>query len=148
VHNPLKELEVHKNRADYNKLLKSRAHAYEKGFDTDIDSALKKLENARWSYNPKDERGQGNMSIREMLSPFGHDKDSDRKELYGNNGRIVWEPVPDPEPEPEPDPEPIPEPEPDPEPEPEPEPEPDPEPEPEPEPDPEPDPDPIPDLPF
>ena len=25
----------------------------------------------------------------DMLDPFGHDKDSDRKELYGNNGRPI-----------------------------------------------------------
>ena len=52
----------------------------------------------------------------DMLDPFGHDKDSDRKELYGNNGRVirVVEPPPDPDPEPEPEPEPEPPPDPDP----------------------------------
>lgn len=47
------------------------------------------LNRARWSYNPHDTRGQGNMGKPDMLDPFGHDKDSDRKELYGNNGRPI-----------------------------------------------------------
>jgi hypothetical protein len=47
------------------------------------------LNRARWSHNPHDTRGQGNMGKVDMLDPFGHDKDSDRKELYGNNGRPI-----------------------------------------------------------
>jgi len=58
------------------------------------------LNRARWSHNPHDTRGQGNMGKVDMLDPFGHDKDSDRKELYGNNGRPIREkeseePLPD-----------------------------------------------------
>jgi len=49
------------------------------------------LDRARWSYNSHDDRGQGNMGKVDMLDPFGHDKDSDRKELYGNNGRPIRE---------------------------------------------------------
>nr|MBP7217263.1 hypothetical protein [Candidatus Omnitrophota bacterium] len=110
----------------------------------DASSALAQLDHARWWYNPNDTRGQGNMGSVTMLSPFGHDKDSDRKELYGNNGRVVREvtpepdpipdppPVPDPVPTPEPEPDPVPTPEPDPIPEPEPDPTPVPNPEPEP----------------
>ena len=105
---------------------------------------LNKSEHSRWDYNPRDDRRQGNRSIHDMLDPYGHDKDSDRKALYGNNGRIIREPLPDPEPDPLPDPDP----EPDPVPEPEPTPDPVPEPEPTPTPEPEPDPDPIPEMPF
>lgn len=66
------------------------------------------LERARWFHNPNDERGQGNMGKVDMIAPYGHDKDSDRKELYGNRGRVVREPEPEPEPDPEPEPEPEP----------------------------------------
>lgn len=47
------------------------------------------LNQARWAHNPHDTRGQGNMGKPDMLDPFGHDKDSDRKELYVNNGRPI-----------------------------------------------------------
>lgn len=50
---------------------------------------LNALEQARWSYNPHDDRGQGNMGKPTMQDPFGFDKDSDRKELYGNKGRPI-----------------------------------------------------------
>ena len=98
-----------------------------------LEKSLRKLHRARWAYNPKDTRGQGNMGNVDMLDPFGHDKDSDRKELCGSNSRVikVIEPEPPPEPElpPEIEPEPPPEdPEPDPPPDPEPPPEPDPDP--------------------
>ncbi len=84
-----------------------------------LGASLRKLDKARWSYHPRDDRGQGNMGKVDMLDPFGHNKDSDRKELYGNRGRVIREIIePDPPPEPEPDPIPEPEPEPDPEPEP------------------------------
>lgn len=86
----------------------------------DLREALFELENARWSYNPHDERGQGNMGEVDMLAPYGHDKDSDRMELYGNRGRVIRAVEPEPEPTPEPDPQPTPEPEPEPEPVPEP----------------------------
>ena len=56
-----------------------------------IKKLIASLEKARWSQNPHDERGQGNMGKPKMLDPFGHDKDSDRKELYGNNGRPIRE---------------------------------------------------------
>ena len=62
------------------------------------------LSRARWSHNPHDTRGQGNMGKPDMLDPFGHDKDSNRKELYGNNGRPIRV---DEEPPTEPPPEPI-----------------------------------------
>ena len=48
-------------------------------------------ENAKWWKHPTDERGQGNNGKPKMLDPFGHDKDSNRKELYGNNGRPIRE---------------------------------------------------------
>ena len=66
------------------------------------------------------------MGRPDMLNPYGHDKDSDRLELYGNRGRVIKEvePAPEPEPEPEPVPEPDPQPTPDPEPTPPPEPDP------------------------
>lgn len=104
----------------------------EKKLLSDLKDALIKLNHSRWSYNPGDERGQGNMGRVDMLAPFGHDKDSDRMELYGNRGRVIRivEPIPEPEPEPTPEPEPIPEPEPAPEPTPEPSPAPSPPPEP------------------
>lgn len=47
-----------------------------------VDSLLKslnKFEHARWDYNPKDTRGQGNMGKVEMRSPYGFDKDSGRE---------------------------------------------------------------------
>jgi len=54
---------------------------------SNLEDALIKLEHAKWSYNPHDDRGQGNMGRVDMLAPYGHDKDSDRMELYGNRGR-------------------------------------------------------------
>lgn len=94
--------------------------------------ALNKLNHARYNYNPNDTRRQGNMGKVDMLDPYGHDKDSNRMELYGNQGRVIKEPIPEPEPEPELVPEPVPELVPEPVPEPKPEPEPLPEPPPEP----------------
>ena len=47
------------------------------------------LDRARWAHNPHDTRGQGNMGKPDMQDPLGHDKDSDRKEVSGNNGRPV-----------------------------------------------------------
>ena len=79
-----------------------------------LNEAISKLEHSRWAYNPHDDRGQGNMGSVDMIAPYGHDKDSDRKELYGNRGRVIRavEPTPPPEPTPEPTPppEPVPEP--------------------------------------
>jgi len=124
----------------------------------DLNRSLLKLNNSKWSYNPHDDRGQGNMGKVDMLDPFGHDKDSNRKILYGNNGRVIKQiapepepepdPIPEPEPQPDPIPEPVPEPEPEPLPEPAPEPAPAPDPIPEPAPEPAPAPDPIPEFPF
>lgn len=54
-----------------------------------LKGVLNALEHARWAYNPHDDRGQGNNGKPDMLDPFGFDKDSDRKELYGNNGRPI-----------------------------------------------------------
>jgi len=65
-----------------------------------------KEEASKWSYNPNDDRGQGNTGKPEMIAPFGHDKDSDRKEVYGNRGRIIKQEEPEPEPPPPPDPDP------------------------------------------
>ena len=112
----------------------------------ELDSSLRKLEHARWDFNPSDERSQGNKGKVDMLAPYGHDKNSDRKKLCGNNGRVIKEiePTPVPEPEPTPVPEPEPTPVPEPEPTPVPEPEPTPVPEPEPTPVPEPEPTPVP----
>jgi hypothetical protein len=112
----------------------------------DLQKSLDKLNQSRWAYHPRDERGQGNMGRVDMLDPYGHDKTSDRKELYGNRGRVIREIIP-PEPVPEPEPVPVPEPQPEPQPEPTPEPAPDPTPVPQPEPTPPPV-DPIPDFPF
>ncbi len=95
----------------------------------DLNRSLLRLNQSNWSYHPRDDRGQGNMGKVDMLDPFGHDKDSDRKELYGTRGRVIKEIIPEPEPEPPIEPEPEPPPEPDPPPEPEPPPEPDPIPE-------------------
>lgn len=99
---------------------------------SNLEDALRKLGHTRYSYNPHDQRGQGNMGKVDMLAPYGHDKDSDRMELYGNRGRVIRtqeaEPVLEPVSEPVPVPEPIPEPEPEPEPEPVPIPEPMPQP--------------------
>jgi hypothetical protein len=63
---------------------------------------------SRWSYNPHDERGQGNMGKPDMVAPYGHDKDSDRLELTGSRGKVIRSAEPPPEPEPPPDPEPEP----------------------------------------
>jgi hypothetical protein len=45
----------------------------------------------RWSYNPLDERGQGNMGRPDMRDPYGFDKDSDR--VAGERGRRIIEPA-------------------------------------------------------
>lgn len=50
-----------------------------------------KSENGKWWKHPFDTRGQGNNGTPRMLNPYGFDKDSDRKELYGNNGRPIKE---------------------------------------------------------
>ena len=98
-----------------------------------LQGVLQKLQHSKWWYNSHPESQGGNMGKPEKLDPYGHDKDSDRMELYGNRGRVIKTPVSEPEPEPTlPPPEPEPEPEPTPPP-PEPEPEPTPPP-PEPEP--------------
>ena len=56
----------------------------------EVKERLAKIDNSRWSYNPNDDRGQGNMGNVTMIAPYGHDKDSDRLALYGNRGsRIV-----------------------------------------------------------
>lgn len=47
----------------------------------------KKFEKARWSYNPKDERGQGNMGKVDMRDPYGFDKDSGREK--DERGRAI-----------------------------------------------------------
>lgn len=39
----------------------------------------KSFEKARWSHNPHDDRGQGNMGKPNMRDPYGHDKDSGRE---------------------------------------------------------------------
>lgn len=46
---------------------------------------LETLQKARWSYNPYDERGQGNMGKPLMRDPYGFDKDSGREK--GERGR-------------------------------------------------------------
>jgi hypothetical protein len=114
----------------------------------DLEKSLEKLDHARWAYNPNDQRGQGNMGKPDMIAPYGHDKDSDRKELYGNRGRVIKTTVPEP-PAPEPTPPPAPEPTPPPAPEPPPVPQPTPPPAPTPPPEPTPDPgQPVPQPPF
>jgi hypothetical protein len=47
------------------------------------------LGRARWSYNPHDERGQGNMGKPAMRDPYGHDKDSGREK--SERGRPIKE---------------------------------------------------------
>jgi hypothetical protein len=51
---------------------------------------LNKFEHARWNYNPKDTRGQGNMGKVNMRSPYGFDKDSGRE--GSERGRPIREP--------------------------------------------------------
>ena len=65
-----------------------------------LKNALQKLERSRWAHHPHDTRGQGNMGRPTMLAPYGHDKDSDRMELYGNRGRVIKESELPPEPDP------------------------------------------------
>lgn len=45
----------------------------------ELVDALVKAEKARWSYNPHDNRGQGNMGKPDMLDPYGFDKNSGRE---------------------------------------------------------------------
>lgn len=49
---------------------------------------LRKYERARWGDHPRDTRGQGNMGKVDMLDPYGFARD-DRKELFGNRGRVI-----------------------------------------------------------
>lgn len=51
--------------------------------------SLNKLEHARWNYNPRDTRGQGNMGKVDMRSPYGFDKDSGRE--GADRGRPIRE---------------------------------------------------------
>jgi hypothetical protein len=57
-----------------------------KGKGKDFFGALGR---ARWSYNPHDERGQGNMGVPRMRDPYGHDKDSGREK--SERGRPIKE---------------------------------------------------------
>ena len=56
--------------------------------------SLNKLEKARWSHNPHDERGQGNNGKVNMRDPYGHDKDSGREK--SERGRPIREVETDP----------------------------------------------------
>ena len=127
---PKKDKKIdHEEGKFLNKALKRANHREEiseKKALHDLQKSLEKLKGSKWWYNPHDERGQGNNGKPDMLDPYGHDKDSDRKELYGNRGRKIREvepeppqpppfpepepPLPEPEPGPEPDPPPLPEP--------------------------------------
>lgn len=53
------------------------------------DAVAKGKENAKWSQNPNDERGQGNMGKPRMRDPYGFDKDSDREK--NERGRPIIE---------------------------------------------------------
>lgn len=117
-----------KFRIQKNHRIHADAHKHKTTTLNNLNQSLKNLEIAKWAYHPRDDRGQGNMGKVDMLDPYGHDKDSDRMELYGNRGRVIRDPAPEPEPDPVPEPEPDPVPEPDPEPDPIPEPDPEPEP--------------------
>ncbi len=137
VEKRIKDKDVQLYRSKAKKPVLSRRHLERKRnreLVGELGLAMNRLENSRWYHNPNDDRGQGNMGKVDMLDPYGHDKDSDRMELYGNRGRLIrlLDPVAEPEPPPESPsaPEPLPEPEPVPEPEPEPEPVPIPAPEP------------------
>jgi hypothetical protein len=57
-----------------------------RGMGKDFFAALGK---ARWSFNPHDERGQGNMGKPRMRDPYGHDKDSGREK--SERGRPIKE---------------------------------------------------------
>jgi len=70
---------------------RGRSEEQRKAKGEKVKNLFAALGKARWSHNPHDDRGQGNNGKPEMLDPFGHDKDSDRKELYGNNGRPIRE---------------------------------------------------------
>ena len=56
-------------------------HALVKG------KGVAKIEHAKWSHNPKDERGQGNMGKVDMRAPYGFDKDSGREGQ--DRGRLI-----------------------------------------------------------
>ncbi len=56
------------------------------------DNLPKAIEKARWSYNPNDERGQGNMGKVDMRDPYGFDKDSGREK--SERGRAIHEKEP------------------------------------------------------
>ena len=44
-----------------------------------LDTVMSKIEHAKWSHNPYDTRGQGNMGRPDMQDPYGFDKDSGRE---------------------------------------------------------------------
>lgn len=67
--------------ADHRQIKEAKVHV--KGF-------LNALEKARWSYNPNDERGQGNMGKPKMRTPYGFDKDSGRE--GSERGRAIHGP--------------------------------------------------------
>jgi len=77
---------VHSRGADHGIRGREAAKAH-------VDSLLKslnKFEQARWDYNPKDTRGQGNMGKPNMRDPYGFDKDSGRE--GAERGRAIREP--------------------------------------------------------
>ena len=51
------------------------------------------LEKARWTHNPFDKEGQGNMGKPKMRDPYGHDKDSGREKSA--RGRPIRETEPE-----------------------------------------------------
>jgi len=63
---------------------------------------MQKKTPSKWSHNPNDVRGQGNMGRVNMLAPFGHNKNFDRKDYFGNRGRVIRNAEPEPVPLPEP----------------------------------------------
>lgn len=63
-----------------------------------IEKTRSSLEHARWSSNPHDDRGQGNMGKPAMQDPFGHDKDSGRTGSERGRPKPVQDPVFVPEP--------------------------------------------------
>jgi len=91
-HNPAQDND---NDLAFNNRNAKPDHAQRRGIEKDKENKpralglVDALNKARWMHNPHDTRGQGNMGKVDMQDPFGHDKDSDRKEFYGNNGRPI-----------------------------------------------------------
>ena len=94
------QADVRANRPDKGKGSRKSAERIRGKSDDHRKAKVDKVKNlfaalgkARWSHNPHDDRGQGNMGNVDMRDPYGHDKDSGREK--SERGRPIREEEPE-----------------------------------------------------